>query len=63
MKNSQLLAIHSFPTLFNILNEIKDILNFKIKKLDNHELSDISNLDNLIIISGKKDNQQYYFCR
>ena len=54
MKNSQVLAIHSFPTLFNILNEIKDILNFKIKKLDIYELSDISNVDNLIIISGKK---------
>ena len=54
MKNSQFLAIHSFPILFAILKEIQSILNFKIKQIDEHELIDNSSLDNLVIVSGKK---------
>ena len=54
MKNSQILAIHSFPILFAILKEIKSILNFKIKQIDDHELINSSALDNLVIVSGKK---------
>ena len=54
MKNSQVLVIHSFPILFAILKEIKSILNFKIKQIEDHELINSSALDNLVIVSGKK---------
>ena len=54
MKNSQVLAIHNFQILFDILKEIKSILNFKIKQIDDKELINRDNVDNLVIISGKK---------
>ena len=54
MKNSQILVIHGFPVLFDILKENKSILNFNIKKVDDNELNNSSNLNNFVIISGKK---------
>ena len=53
MKNSQVLAIHNFQ-IFDILKEIKSILNFKIKQIDDTELINRNKVDNLVIISGKK---------
>ena len=59
MKNSQVLAIHNFQILFDILKEIKSILNFKIKQIDDTELINRNKVDNLVIISGKKGFNSY----
>ena len=37
MSLSHTLIIHKFPTLFNILNEIKSNLNFNIEYYDDEE--------------------------
>ena len=59
MKNSHILVIHGFPVLFDILKENKSILNFNIKKVDDNELNNSSNLNNFVIISGKKSFKSY----
>ena len=59
MKNSQILVIHGFPILFDILKENKSILNFNIKKVDDNELNNSSNLNNTVVISGKKSFKSY----
>ena len=61
MLRGHFLIIHNFPALFNILNEVKDILNFNIKsinggKIDNKYLKN----GGLVISTEKKmkiDNQ------
>ena len=63
MKNSHILVIHRFPVLFDILKENKSILNFNIKKVDDNELNNSSNLNNFVIISGKKKTKVWGQCR
>ena len=50
MSNSQILIIHKFPTLFNILNEFKSKLNFKIESVDHDKISN----------ELEKNNQTYH---
>ena len=40
MVNSQVLIIHKFPILFNILNEINYYLNFKLEKINDAKFID-----------------------
>ena len=53
MDSNQYLVIHKFPTLFNILNEIKINLNFKIEYFEDDKFKNIDNR-NLVVISGDK---------
>ena len=58
MSLNQSLIIHKFPVLFNILNEIKYNLNFKIVKVDNkNDLQKINSeiIENSIILSTLKN--------
>ena len=57
MINSQLLIIHKKPVLFNILNEIKSNLNFKIILVDDDNIDIKSKLENSVIIS---DSEKLY---
>ena len=41
MNNSQLLIIHKYPILFNILNENKSTLKFKILQINEDKVPDI----------------------
>tara|TARA_Y100000768_G_scaffold229591_1_gene173363 strand:- start:1261 stop:1824 length:564 start_codon:yes stop_codon:yes gene_type:complete len=50
----QSLIIYKFPTLFSILNEIKNNLNFDIKNVNNNNSLNIQNGKNVILISGEK---------
>ena len=52
MINSQVLIIHKFPILFNILNEINNYLNFKLENINDAKFIDHLNNKNLLIISG-----------
>ena len=52
MINSQILIIHKFPALFNILNEIKSNLNFEIKAINESKIQNNFKQQNLLIISG-----------
>ena len=59
MNSNQYLVIHKFPVLFNILNEIKINLNFKIEHFENDKFKIDINNQNLVVISGdKKFNMQ-----
>ena len=51
---SQYLIIYKFPTLFNILNEIKGNLNFDIEYLNDYKQSEKFIKENILIISGEK---------
>ena len=51
----QTLIIHNFKVLFNILNEIKYLLNFNLKSLNAKEIEGILNDSNNLIISGEKN--------
>ena len=54
MNNSQILIIHKFPVLFNILNEFKSKLNFKIESVDHDKISyELEKTIKLIISSEK----------
>ena len=53
MDSNQYLVIHKFPTLFNILNEIKIYLNFKIEYFEDDKFKNVDNR-NLVVISGDK---------
>lgn len=54
---SQSLIIYKFPTLFNILNEIKGNLNFDIEYLNDYRQSEKFIKENVLIISGEKQNK------
>ena len=54
MNSNQYLVIHKYPVLFNILNEIKINLNFKIEHFEDEEFKNINNR-NLVVISGEKN--------
>ena len=52
MSLNQTLIIYKFPILFEILNEIKRNLNFKIEYYDGDQLKKNIDNRNLVIISG-----------
>ena len=54
MSSNQLLVIYNFPILFDILNEIKINLNFKIEHQEGYKLKTNINSQNLVVISGDK---------
>ena len=53
MSTQQILILHKFDILFNILNEVKYLLNFKIKQLNEIENNQLEKEKNYLIISGK----------
>ena len=55
MSSNQFLIIHKLPILFNILNEMKKNLNFKVEYFHNDEFKQDLNKRNLVIIS--KENK------
>ena len=62
--NFKKIIIYEYDTLFNILNEIKENLNFDIIKANNKDfkkLKDLSNSDSLIISKSKKENLNNFF--
>ncbi len=54
MINSHSLIIHKKPILFNILNEIKSNLNFKIILVDDDNIDVLNKLENFVIISDSE---------
>ena len=62
MSEQQTLIIYKFNALFNILHEVKNLLNFKIKSVNNLD-NEILNDKNYLIISKdrnfKNENQIY----
>ena len=54
MAKTHLLIIHKFPVLFNILNEIKSILNFDLEIINNIKINKNHINKNIVIISGDK---------
>ena len=54
--NNQILIIYDFPILFDILNEIKTNLNFKLLNISKSEFSktQFNKFENFLIISKKK---------
>ena len=60
MSSNQFLIIYKFPVLFNILNEIKYILNFKIEYFDSDQFKNNLNKGNSLIISGKKKTIHFF---
>ena len=52
MTKPQTLIIHKFNILFNILNEIKNILNFDVVSDNNDKISFIEENKNILVISG-----------
>ena len=56
--NSKILIILEYQILFEILNEIKENLNFKIIKSNKHELNQIKfdEYSNYLTITSKKHN-------
>ena len=57
MNNSQLLIIHKYPILFNILNENKSTLKFKILQINENKIDINTSYENLVIISSDKNFQ------
>ena len=59
--NSKILFIYKFNKLFEILNEIKENLNFEIRFISDKDYNSsiFANLDNYLILSI--DNK-YYYC-
>lgn len=53
MLKPQTLIIHKFSNLFNILNEIKNILNFEVVSDNNDKILSIEKNKNILVISGK----------
>ena len=58
MIKKQILIIYKFPVLFDILNEIKEILNFKIKSV-NDDISEYP-IKNVCLIITKEKNDKIY---
>ena len=56
MNNSQLLIIHKYPILFNILNENKSTLKFKILQINEDKVDINTSYENLVIISSDKNS-------
>ena len=58
MIKKQILIIYKFPVLFDILNEIKEILNFKIKSV-NDDINEYP-IKNVCLIITKEKNDKIY---
>tara|TARA_Y100000741_G_scaffold185718_1_gene141138 strand:- start:24 stop:587 length:564 start_codon:yes stop_codon:yes gene_type:complete len=56
--NNQNLLIYDLEILYEILKELNDSLNFKIKNISKNQLKDVNfnNLNNYLILSKKKKN-------
>ena len=56
--NNQTLVIYDFDTLYQILKEIDNYLNFKLINVDKNKLDkqNVFNMDNFLIASNKKIN-------
>ena len=54
--NNQTLVIYDFDTLYQILKEIDNYLNFKLINVDKNKLDkqNVFNMDNFLIASNKK---------
>ena len=54
--NNQTLVIYDFDTLYQILKEIDNYLNFKLINVDKNKLDqrNLFNMDNFLIVSNKK---------
>ena len=56
MLDQQTLIIHKFDVLFNILIEIKNNFNFKLKLVNTNKIEEIQIDKNCLIISGEKNS-------
>ena len=54
MLHQQTLFVHKFDVLYNILFEIRNILTFNLKSVNNSEISSILEDKNCLIISSEK---------
>ena len=52
MLDQQILIIHKFNTLFNILEELRKYFNFKLKSINTDKIDDLPNELNYLIISS-----------
>ena len=54
--NNQTLVIYDFDTLYQILKEIDNYLNFKLINVDKNKLDqqNLFNMDNFLVVSNKK---------
>ena len=54
MLDKQILVIHKFQQLFDILNEVDTFLNFKLENINTDNIDEINNNKNYLIISSEK---------
>ena len=59
MLRGHFLIIHNFPALFNILNEVKDILNFNIKSINGGKIDNKYLKNGGLVISTEKKMKIY----
>ena len=57
MLDQQTLIIHKFDVLFNILMELKNYLNFKLKLVNTNKIKETQIDKNCLIISGEKNSK------
>ena len=57
MLDQQTLIIHKFDVLFNILIELKNSDNFKLKLINTNKIEEIKINKNCLIISGEKNSK------
>ena len=57
MLDQQTLIIHKFNTLYNILVELKNYLNFKLKLVNTNKIEEIRINKSCLIISGEKNSK------
>ena len=52
--NNQKILVYNYPLVFEILNEIKNQINFEILQVNKNEINNFKNKNNCLIISDKK---------
>ena len=52
--NNQKILVYNYPIVFEILNEIKNQINFEILQVNKNEINNFKNKNNCLIISDKK---------
>ena len=57
MSDKHILIIHKFEVLFNILNEFKNLFDFKLKLLNTEEIHEMLHQNNYLVISGQKNSK------
>ena len=57
MSDKHILIIHKFEVLFNILNEFKNLFDFKLKLLNTEEIHEMLHQNNCLVISGQKNSK------